>query len=353
MSMITTSVAGRTWHFSHALGRNTAEHNGQTGGYGYPVDVAIAPDGFLFVLSKGWGKEVEGYHTDIYRRIGKTTVSENHVGDFARHEFTSPAGIAVSRDGNVYATDEHENEVLVFSPDRIQPFAQFDPSGETINRWGKTGSALGYLDAPSGIKFDSKDNLIISDSGNDRIQKFTKNGEYIDSWGGTGVGQGKFNRPWGLGIDKDDNVYVADWGNNRIQKFTEDGEYLMSFGASVDDGSNLDHPAAVAVDNDGDVYVSDWGNRRIQIYEPGGDVITALYGDVIKLSKAGEYLLGRNGGVFRGLFDTIDDGMTRVKKFDRPGGLVIDANNRLIVTDICGRLQVYIKDNDWVDPIPQ
>ena len=175
--MITTSVAGRTWHFSHALGRNTAEHNGQTGGYGYPVDVAIAPDGFLFVLSKGWGKEVEGYHTDIYRRIGKTTVSENHVGDFARHEFTSPAGIAVSRDGNVYATDEHENEVLVFPPDRIQPFPQFDPSGETINRWGKTGSAPGYLNAPSGIKFDSSDNLIISDSGNDRIQKFTKNGE--------------------------------------------------------------------------------------------------------------------------------------------------------------------------------
>ena len=43
--------------------------------------------------------------------------------------------------------------------------------------------------------------------------------------------------------------------------------------------------------------------------------------------------------------------MTKVKKFERPAGLVIDNQDRLIVTDICGRLQVYVKDNDWVDPV--
>ena len=350
--MITTSVAGRTWHFSHALGRNTAEHNGATGGYGYPVDVAVAPDGFLFVLSNGWGKEVQGYHTDIYRRIGKTTIDENHVGDFARHEFTTPAGIAVSHDGNVYVTDAHENVVLAFPPDRMQRFPEFDPGGETIDRWGKVGSEPGQLNAPSGIQFDAEDNVLISDSGNDRIQKFTKNGEYISGWGSTGSGEGEFNHPWGLCLDKDGNVYVADWGNNRVQKFNADGEYLMSFGSSHDDGGDLDHPAGVAVDSEGDVYVSDWGNRRVQIYEPGGEVITALYGDVIRLSKAGEYVLGRNGGVYKGLFDTFDDVMTKIKKFERPAGLVIDDQDRLIVTDICGRLQVYVKDNDWVDPVP-
>ena len=351
--MITTSIAGRTWHFSHAMGRNTAEHNGATGGYGYPVDVAIAPDGFLFVLSKGWGKEVEGYHADIYRRIGKTTIDENHVGDFARREFTMPACIAVSQDGNVYATDEHENAVLVFPPDRLRQFPEFDPSGETIDRWGKAGSAPGRLNAPSGIKFDSDDNVLISDSGNDRIQKFTKKGEYITGWGGAGSGEGELDRPWGIGLDRDGNVYVADWGNDRVQKFTAGGEYLMSFGSSRGDGGDLDHPAAVAVDSEGDVYVSDWGNRRVQIYEPGGEAITALYGDVIRLSKAGEYVLGRNGGVYKGLFETFDDAMTRAKEFERPGGLVIDDQNRLIVTDVCGRLQVYVKDNGWVDPVPQ
>ena len=349
--MITTSVAGRTWHFSHALGRQTGEHNGTTGGFHHPMDLSIAPDGHLFVISRGAGYELEGYGGDIMLRIGKTTLDERHVGDFARCSCVWPAGIAVSQDGNVYVTDEHENAVLVFPPDRIQTFPEHEPD-ESIDRWGKAGSAPGRLNAPSGIKFDSDDNVLISDSGNDRIQKFTKKGEYITGWGGAGSGEGELDRPWGIGLDRDGNVYVADWGNDRVQKFTAGGEYLMSFGSSRGDGGDLDHPAAVAVDSEGDVYVSDWGNRRVQIYEPGGEAITALYGDVIRLSKAGEYVLGRNGGIYRDVFDSIPDAMTRVKRFERPLGLVVDDQDRLVVADACGRLQVYVKDNDWVDPVP-
>ena len=43
--MKTTTIAGRTWHYSHYLGRSTAEHNesefGRTGGFIFPVDVAF------------------------------------------------------------------------------------------------------------------------------------------------------------------------------------------------------------------------------------------------------------------------------------------------------------------------
>ena len=351
--MFTTSVAGRTWHFSHALGRQTGEHNGRTGGYGHPMDVALAPDGHLFVLSRGSGYEIEGYGGDLLLRIGKTTIDEDHIGDFARCGYTWGAGIAVSGDGNVYCTDEYENVVLGFPPDKIQNFPDFDPDGEYMDKWGEAGTKPGQLDGPSGIKFDSDDNLYIVDSRNDRIQKFTKDGRYLAGWGVRGDGPGQFNRPWGLGIDRAGDIYVADWGNNRVQKFTADGEYLMSFGSASDDGGELDHPAGVAVDSDGDVYVSDWGNRRIQIYEPDGTVITALYGDVNKLSKAGEYALGRNDGIYRELFEKLDDAWTVVKNFERPVGLVVDDQDRIIVTDSCGRLQVYQKDNGWVDPIPQ
>ena len=350
--MFTTSIAGRTWHFSHALGRPTAEHNGTTGGYGYPVDVAVGPDGMLFVLSRGMGRENEGYETDIYQRVGKTTLDEHHFGDFARREFTWATGIAVSQDGNVYCTDEFENEVKILPPDNIQTFPQFDPDGETIGSWGETGSGPGQLNGPSGIKFDADDNLYIADSKNDRVQKFTKDGRYLQGWGESGSGEGQFDRPWGLCLDSDGNVYVADWGNNRVQKFTEGGEFLMSFGGTVMEGTDLDHPAGVAVDSEGDVYISDWGNQRVQIYEADGSIITALYGDAVNLSKAAEYVLSRNGGIHMEAFLKEDDVMTRVKNFDRPVGLVVDDQDRLIVTDICGRLQVYRKDNDWVDPRP-
>ena len=55
--MKTTSIAGRAWHFSHSMGRPSAEHNtskwGKTGGYVYPVSVAVAPDGSIYVPDAG------------------------------------------------------------------------------------------------------------------------------------------------------------------------------------------------------------------------------------------------------------------------------------------------------------
>ena len=47
--MLTTTVAGRTWNFSHAIGRNANAGNG----FSHPTAVAVAPDGILYVLSRG------------------------------------------------------------------------------------------------------------------------------------------------------------------------------------------------------------------------------------------------------------------------------------------------------------
>ena len=349
--MFTTSIAGRTWHFRNAMGRSTPEHNGTTGGYASPVDVAVAGDDLLFVLSRGHGVETKGYNTDIYRRIGKTTIDEHHFGDFARNEFTWPTGIAVAGDGNVYCTDEYENAVLVF-PDRVQLYPEFDPNGETIARWGEKGSKPGQIDGPAGIKFDADDNMLMVDGRNDRVQKFTKDGAYLMGWGGSGTDEGRFNSPWGICIDHSGDVYVADWGNDRVQKFSPDGGYLMSFDGSDVDGGALRHPSAVGVDSEGDVYVCDWGNKRVQVFEPDGTVLASLYGDANRLSKAGEYVLDRNGGINRQAFEKDPDAWSELTRFVQPVGLAVDSEDRIIVTDLCGRLQVYAKDNGWVDPIP-
>ena len=47
--MLTTTVAGRTWNFKKAVGRNAAAGNGFT----QPYDVALGPEGVIYVLSRG------------------------------------------------------------------------------------------------------------------------------------------------------------------------------------------------------------------------------------------------------------------------------------------------------------
>ena len=351
--MITTTAAGRTWRFSHALGRNTAEHNeskyGITGGFSHPVSLALAPKGIIFVLSRGLGKGTFSPDApDVYKRIGKTTIDENHIGDFARNDFTQPAGIAISKDGEVYCSDESENSIFIFDPDGFYPFPEYAENGERKGQWGEAGSAPGQLNGPSGLAFDSVDNLLVVDSRNDRVQKFSREGRHLATWGSSGDGEGQLCRPWGITVDDEGDTYVADWGNSRVQKFSAEGHYLMTFGTSPGEGGDLNHPADVAVDSDGDVYVTDWGNHRVQIYESSGDSLAALYGDAKNPtdSKAGEYVLNRDPKTILG-FDRIDD-LTPIGRLRRPTGVEVDEEDRVIIADTCGRLQVYSKLRDYV-----
>lgn len=331
--MLTTTVAGRTWNFKKAIGRNAAAGNGFT----LPYDVALGSEGVMYVLSRG--AEGVGGVVAANKRIGKLTMDDEFLGDFAKQEFTWPVALAVDKEGNLYCSDEHLNVIAAYNED-----------GERITSWGETGSGEGQLDGPNGIAFDADDNLFVVDSRNSRIQKFAKDGGYISSFGSAGSDEGQFNSPWGITIDKAGDVYVADWGNDRVQKFAPDGTHQMTFGGGgLDNGADLNRPANVAVDSEGDVYVTDWGNKRVQIFEPDGAIITALHGDAIEFSAWAEGVISANpdaGKAYRRVKDRSPIGL-----FNRPVGVAIDEDDNIIITDSTrGRLQVYTKEKDYMDP---
>ena len=350
--MKTTVAGGRAWHFSHSIGRQTAEHNeskyGITGGSCSPMDVAVSSEGIIFILSRGFGYKIEGYFGDVGIRIGKTTIDENHIGDFARNGTTWPNSLAVSYDGYIYCTDEYENTIYVFDPNKIYPFPEADESGESILKWGISGGNSGEISGPTGLAFNKENNLYVVDSNNNRIQLFSDTGEFIKTWGNEGDSYGEFSNPWGIYIDYEGNIYVADWGNNRVQKFNSEGSYLFTYGEGDDPAGKLNHPAHVAVDSDGDVYITDWGNQRVQIFEPNGEILASLYGDATGYSKAGLYVLNRDPE-FMKLINQ-NSNKKYFEKFGRPTGISINKQNQIIIADTRGRLQIYQKDNEYSEP---
>ena len=69
------------------------------------------------------------------------------------------------------------------------------------------------------VAIDSKDNLYVADTYNNRIQKIQPDGN-ITSIGKSMVPAiGEFYIPYRFGIDSKDNLYVADRNNQRVQKF--------------------------------------------------------------------------------------------------------------------------------------
>lgn len=71
---------------------------------------------------------------------------------------------------------------------------------------------------PAGIALDEKDNIFVSEIGNDCIQMFDKDGKPLGMWGSKGSKPGQFGNLHSL-LYHQGYLYVADSANDRVHKF--------------------------------------------------------------------------------------------------------------------------------------
>ncbi|MCV0410449.1 MAG: fibronectin type III domain-containing protein [Nitrosopumilus sp.] len=167
-----------------------------------------------------------------------------------------------SFDGNddfqnpTYMVIDNSEEMLYVTDsgnDRIVIFELVDgttcPSGTEeivdgvcfVDEFGSSGDDNGEFDDPSGLAFDSTNNLLyVADTDNNRIQIFEiidgttcPSGTeeivdgvcFVDEFGTLGTGNGNFDAPLGITLDPTNELlFVADSDNNRIQAFNVNPE---------------------------------------------------------------------------------------------------------------------------------
>jgi len=335
--MQTTIAQGRTWDFSHSIGR--AGPAGET--FLWPYSVATNDSDLIYVINRGPDPKLgDGNRLSNanFKRIGKWQLDDEFISDFAQNDIMWPVSLAVDEQGSLYCTDEIKNKILKFNSEEHK-----------VLEWGVEGSAEGELSKPAGIASDLEGHLYVVDAGNHRIQKFTNDGDFIHSWGEYGSDLGQLNDPWGITIDLKGFVYVADWGNNRVQKFTSNGEWLQNFGMSFPEDLRLNHPSDVAVDSEGDVYVADWGNKKVQIFDSDGEILTSLYGDDTELSRSALEFMEVNEDYHKAFKRAKDK--SRLGLFERPTAISITKDDRIVICDTARqRLQVYDKEKNYTEP---
>jgi sugar lactone lactonase YvrE len=240
--------------------------------------------------------------------------------------FADPFGIAVDPSGDVIVSDGGKSDRIR----RINPKGVVDtlvgPSQNASDPAGVSGSsdAQAPLNTPSGIAIDRKGNLIIADTGNNRIQKLSPKGA-ITTVAGNGTkgyrdgpaGDAEFDSPVGVAVDDAGNVFVADTYNDRIRKISSDGQVSTVAGSGTPDlqdaeglAASFDTPCAVAVDKTGNVFVADTGNNAIRKITPEMTVT-----------------------VFAGGAPGRQDGKGTEATFDRPCGIAISHDGFLFVAD--------------------
>jgi len=93
-------------------------------------------------------------------------------------------------------------------------------------------------------------------------------------YGGRGKGEGQFLHPRGIDADPAGNVVVADTGNDRVSVLYNDGRLLSHRRqlAAVAAGDSLSEPYDVALTPDEGVWVSDTGHARLVLFGLDGSV---------------------------------------------------------------------------------
>jgi DNA-binding beta-propeller fold protein YncE len=192
-------------------------------------------------------------------------------------QFDFPRGIAVDSRGNVLVADTNNN--------RIQ---KFSPAGVFLGIIGQSGSAQGELKEPSGIAIDQGGNIYVADTGNNRVQKLKPDGSFLAEWKGP---EPEFYGPRDLSIGSDNSIYVVDEGNARIAKLSPDGQVLATWGKKGNGHGEFDDPTSVAVDPISNrVYVADPRNRRIEVFDSNGQFIASWFVDQFRLIQGAWYM---------------------------------------------------------------
>jgi sugar lactone lactonase YvrE len=273
-----------------------------------PSDVAIGPDGSLYVADTGNDLvrriDPAGVMTTVAGMLHESTIRPRYGGDGGPATaalLNSPAGLAPAPDGSLYIADTRNYAVRKVDPAGIITtiaggrFLLGDPGDG-----GPARDAL--LHRPTGLALGPDGSLYIADSEDHRIRRIHPLNGRIDPAGiiTTVAGNGKLAyagdggpaveaslaAPSGVAVAADGTIYIGDAANHRIRKVGPDGiiTTIAGTGRTADFGdlepaieAAVCPPCAVAIGPDGSVYVADYPDGLIRRIGPDG-AITSVAG---------------------------------------------------------------------------
>ena len=268
-----------------------------------------------------------------------------------------------ARTGDLYAPDLNAVQEVVPGTDQLTTVAGVGTSSD--NPLGDGGPApTAAILFPYGVTADSASNVLISDTGNQRIRvvaaatgtfygrAMTAGDIYTIAGDGTAgfAGDGgpatvaKLANPEGMAVDAAGNVLIADAGNSRIRvvaaatgtfygrAMTAGDIYTIAgdgtAGFAGDGGpattAELSNPKGMAVDAAGNVLIADTGNSRIRVVAAAtgtfyGRAMTA--GDIYTI--AGDGTAGFAG----------DGSPATAAELAYPAGVTVDPAGNLLIAD--------------------
>ena len=146
----------------------------------------------------------------------------------------------------------------------------------SVLSFGQKGESVGMLNVPYGVAVNDKDEIAVTELGNNRVSVFSSDGTHLRSFGRKGQNNGEFRFPKGIAFDSHDNIVVVDCWNHRLQVFDRNGNFLSKFGEQGSRDNQLKYPEGLSINGNGDIIVA--SNKLIKIFSSSGEYLRKFGG---------------------------------------------------------------------------
>lgn len=200
---------------------------------------------------------------------------------------------------------------------------------------GSRGNGERQFNSPMGIDYDrTRNELLVADTGNDRIIRLTQDGRYLGKHGGFGVSFGdkseeredSLDTPYDVATGGFSNFYVSDQNNKRICVFDSYRTYKGKFyPTDAQRRNSLNRPKGIKVDYENNIWIVDGRSDKIIKIAPNGDKLLELGGfgrGKQQLRSPNQIDVGPGGEIF-----VADTGKSRIVVFDRFGSFLREITN--------------------------
>ncbi|MCR8631123.1 stalk domain-containing protein [Paenibacillus radicis (ex Xue et al. 2023)] len=269
--------------------------------------------------------------------------------------FYNPSDVAVAANGTVYVADTLNHLIRSISPTgQVKTLNSLSgrlievTPGQVIQSGDFADGALASakFNEPTGLALDSKGNLYVSDTGNQRIRYIDLQNNMVTTVAGSSLNDAKtglygksdlyaagdyadgpankalFNSPQGIAVTDEGGLLIADSHNHSI-RYLLNGQVSTIAGAANlrggeadggDRSAQLRNPSDVAVQQDGSILVADSGNnkiRKISLYKlpanlPKDNEVKVAYGSqLIEFNVKPEIKDGRTMVPVRAITETL------------------------------------------------
>ena len=222
---------------------------------------------------------------------------------------------------------------------------------------GSKGKGERQFDNPTGIDYDiARKEILIADSGNDRIVRLSKDGRFIGKHGGFGLsytgskksdeGEDSLNSPYDVAAGGFSNFYISDYGNDRIAIYDSYKSYKGNLFPKKNDRRNrLNKPKGIVTDYENNIWIVDGRSDLVYKLSPHSTKLLEIGGfgySEKQLKSPTQIDVGIDGSVY-----VADRGKSRIAVFDRlgsykyeikdslktPSGVAVDSDGLLTVCD--------------------